>query len=148
MNPMRTLSTRTWLIALLVVCGATLIARQLSAEIPTVKGIGKVGVVHHITVTAVNGQLATLVQSPAAKTFVVTDVVFANAQATDAKVDLLDLAQGSPATPLLRNIPVAAKLNFDHLFGTGLEIAGGHELKVLVTGSAPVEIFVSGYFRK
>lgn len=145
---MRKPSPRTWLLSLLVLCGATLIARQLSAEIPTVKGIGKVGQAHSITITATNGQVTTLVTAPGSKAFILTDVVFSNPQTVEGRVDLLDVLPGSANAPVLRNIMLQPKQIWDHLFGTGIEIAGGHELRVLVSGTAPIEIFVSGYFRK
>ncbi len=144
---MRRWTPRTWIVTLALLGGTTLLVRELAAEIPTVKGIGKVLTSFAANATVSANGTVNLVAVPADRTCVITDLIVSNGTASAATLEIQDLEPGVSAPKILPPVQVAAKFNFDHLFGTGLEFKGGHNLRVQAVGG-PLEVFVSGYLRK
>ena len=146
---MRKPTSRQCLLALVLIGGATLFANHLSAEIPTVKGIGKVLVPFQIIVSAPNSAFVDLALVPAAKTLVITDVILVNSTVGAATVELVDSPPTGAGVKKLPAIALPAKSNFDHQFATGIQITAGHTLRAFsVNPSGSVDVMISGYFRK
>lgn len=137
------------LVATLLVAGSLgLVASQVLASTPTVKGKGKLFEQVHtiVTATAVNSDAITV---PEKQTLVITDVIATNNGANANAFALRCVLPPEDPVDLLPLVDVAAAGSFTHTFGTGLECSEGQTLRVVASStSSAFKVTIVGYFRK
>lgn len=144
---MRLPSMKVLAVAVLALGSLGLVASQVLASTPTVKGKGKLFEhVHEITTaSAINNDVISV---PEKQTLVITDVIATNNGANANSFALRCVIEGS-AVDLLPLVDVGADSHFAHSFGTGLECAEGETLRMVANSiSADFKVTVVGYFRK
>lgn len=137
-----------FLLGSLLVIGVFLFAstRDLSAQVPTVKGKGNL--IEHVEL--IQNQLADLEDVsiytvPASRRLVITDVLISNSN-TDSVCCQRIYRSDVPATTFLS---VPAESTFSHSFVTGLEFEAGEEVVVRNgASSGPTNWFLTGYLTK
>jgi hypothetical protein len=152
---MRLASLKLAAVAVLALGTVGLVANQVFAATPTVKGIGKVFQVVNFTASPSGVAFATQVLDvPDKQTMVVTDVVFCNDETggtAAAGSASLRCGNGGTQVTILAPVALAPGQTFAHSFGQGIECGPGTTLVIVVEGGTTVlgwHFTVSGYFRK
>jgi hypothetical protein len=149
---MRFASLKLAAVAVLALGTVGLVANQVFAATPTVKGIGKVFQVVNFTASPAAGAFITqALEVPDKETMVVTDVVFSNNVATAGTIRMQCASGvGGPIT-IMAPVALATGQTFAHSFGQGIECGPGTKLVVVIEQSASAlgwQITLSGYLRK
>jgi hypothetical protein len=135
-----------FLLAAALVVLLVLGTRLVDAQIPTIKGKGKLKEV----VELIQTQLANLNEVgvftvPVGRRLVITDVLIANSNGTAANFQRI-LRNN---TDTIGFVSVQAGDTFEHTFGTGIEFAAGDIVVVRNGGSAgPIDFLLRGYTTK
>ena len=147
---MRLPSIKLLAVAVLALGSMGLVANQVFASVPTIKGKGgKVFQVVNVVLSPAGGALlGTLVDVPLKQTLVVTDVIVTNLSANAGDFQLFCSLGGS--TVIMNKVLVGASGMFQHSFGQGIECTEGTKLNYGIgSGSAANwHITVTGYLRK
>jgi hypothetical protein len=155
---MRLASLKLAVVAVLALGTVGLVANQVFAAVPTVKGIGKVFQVVNFTASPTGaGFVSQVVEVPDKQTMVVTDVIFCNDEPSapppsSASLRCSPTGGGSQIT-IMAPVTLAAGQTFSHSFGQGIECGPGTKLVVVLEQGNPSNvtgwhITVSGYLRK
>ncbi|HKB15104.1 MAG TPA: hypothetical protein VKF62_03515 [Planctomycetota bacterium] len=118
-------------------------ARQLYAQVPTVKGRGKVLSIVEIIQNGVGTNTTTGVYSvPVDRRLVITDLMIADTSGSTS-LNARILRSGTPATA---NLTVTAERTLCHSFATGIEFSEGQLVSVVNGDSAgPLNFYLRGY---
>ena len=146
---MRLPSPKLLAVAVLALGTLGLVANQVAASTPTVKGKGKLFESFNVTVAATSF-LNDVVEVPEKQTFVLTDIVATNTAGAANTFQLLCQIFGGGSHELVPSITVPANGSWSHSFGTGLECAALDKLRMVPgddTGNT-LKVVVVGYFRK
>ena len=145
---MRLPSPKLLAVAVLALGTLGLVANEVAASTPTVKGRGKLFLSFAEIITA-TAPINAVVEVPAKQVFVLTDIIATNTAGTNNTFGLRCLLAGGGTHDLLPLITVPANGTFTHSFGTGMECAELDTLRMVpgATG-ATLKVVCVGYFRK
>jgi hypothetical protein len=150
---MRLPSLKLLAVAVLAVGTVGLVANQVIASVPTVKGKGKVfEVVNFTQLPTAQNLLNNVIEVPLKHTMVVTDIIACNGSAAVGEFRLSCNLSGNDSV-IMHPVIVPIDSTFQHSFGQGIECAEGTILRyvLLQEGGASVtgwRITITGYLRK
>jgi hypothetical protein len=150
---MRLPSLKLLAVAVLALGTVGLVANQVVASVPVIKGKGgKVFQVVNFTASPTGANFNTdVVTVPLKETMVVTDVIFTNDGTEAGGASLRCVLQGQNPVTILSPVIVNPQSNFSHSFGQGIECGENTKLQVSIAGPPNVNnwhVTVSGYLRK
>lgn len=146
---MRLPSTKLLAVAVLALGSLGLVAHEVAASTPTVKGKGKLFASFTATVSA-STFINTVLEVPEKQTFVLTDLVATNTAGVSNTFSLqCQVVPGGTPHELLPPITVPATGTWSHSFGTGLECTELETLRMIPGDDVnTLKVVFVGYFRK
>ena len=150
---MRLPSPKLLALAVLALGTVGLVAEQVIASVPTVKGKGKVFEVVNFTSSPTGQDLINdIIDVPLKQTMVVTDIIACNESAANGEFRL-SCHLGAADEVIMEKVLVPIGETFQHSFGQGIECEEGTTLRyvLLPVGGAAVtnwHITITGYLRK
>jgi hypothetical protein len=150
---MRLNRRKTVIASVFLSCMLAVVAQQVLAQNPTVKGKGKLATTIHATgsvgvgtqgIVDLNPDTPNVLTSvPLKMTFVMTDIIVSNANGTAAQFQLFEAGVAT----LTHQVEVGANSTFAYNFGTGLEIPASGHMNIFATGGT-INYTIVGYLRK